>query len=178
MLDRTRFAGDWYPILHPRMRGDCLTVRLTNLDNNTMSINVFNRNTNLQILNLILTPHLNNHFTATFDGITALSTVLDTDYDSYAIMYSCIPMRGRNRYDVTLLSRTPTLPRDTLRTLVNRIRRMTGFRRFFLSRHTEDFCPSVAPVTPTPEPTPTPTPEPTPTPTPEPTPTPSPEPTI
>lgn len=160
-LDRSRFAGDWYPLATTHMSANCLLARFSNLEDNSLNTIIFDHMNNNELFNFNLTHYGNNHFTWDWDDRSTLASIIDTDYNTYAIIYSCTPRMRRNMYDVVLLSRTPTLPEETMRSLYEKIRELTGFRRFLMNRHTSDFCMAEPLPTPTPSAEPLPTPEPT-----------------
>jgi hypothetical protein len=166
-LDSTRLAGEWYALAGNSLNSNCLLIKFESLMSNQMRFTANNYKDNLDLFSLILTPYANttNTYSTYWNRRPALISILDTDYDNYSIIYTCAEKNRRNVYQVTILGRDPTMPDDMMRTLYDKVRKMTGVRRFMLASHSLDVCESpstIIPINPTPQPLPTPTPIPIP----------------
>jgi hypothetical protein len=141
-LNKTKFAGTWYPLMiSNKKKADCLLATFTNLDTNGMSLSIFNRRRNAEIFNFILRPYSNpNTFLIEWEIKSDLVTVLDTDYENYAILYKCKVKKNKTNHFAVIVARSKSLPEDMMKTLLDNVTRMTGITTMTVVRHSDDIC--------------------------------------
>ncbi len=67
-----------------------------------------------------------NSFTFSYLGIKNMLTVVETDYDNYAVVYTCTDMFFSKMYNVVILSRKDSLSEDKLKELMTMIKNKLG----------------------------------------------------
>ncbi|XP_076308696.1 apolipoprotein D-like [Tachypleus tridentatus] len=154
-FNATRFMGRWYEIRKSFQLLDfgvrCVMVEYRNLRNDTFSlihkgIGIFHEKkqskADLAVLNsetpakLLLKyetlPYYENYY------------ILDTDYDNYAITWSCLEVLPRTRFReiLTILARKPKISRD-LQNFLNNFVRKRRIRTVLLAEINQDNCPEL-----------------------------------
>jgi lipocalin len=141
-----QFLGTWYPLLKTDSLPifstcDYITFSMPN-NSTTLTGEIKNRQTGQTSFKLDLAKSNNsNSFTFSYIVKNMLS-VVDTDYKSYAILYTCTDLVFDILHNAMILSRTENLPQETLDKLKNIIKeKFGGEAKVNISQRT-DKCPA------------------------------------
>jgi lipocalin len=125
-----QFVGTWYPLMKTEslpIFSTCESINFS-LPSNSSAITgeIKNRKTGKTDFKLDLAKSQNsNSFTFSYIVNNVLS-VIDTDYKSWAIVYTCTNMIFYKMYNAVILSRTDSLPQETLNKLKTIIKDKLG----------------------------------------------------
>jgi hypothetical protein len=129
---KEKFFGRWYPIVVSKnfpLKPDCFAVDINDLSRDQIMGASFDRKQNRTLTTHVMTSKTANSFVVKKGNIQGLISILDTDYNSYAVVYACVEQLYR-RYVVAILSRNETLPEDKLKNLTNFVREKTGIKNY------------------------------------------------
>ncbi|XP_050735599.1 apolipoprotein D-like isoform X1 [Eriocheir sinensis] len=128
-LDVDKFLGLWYVIQQTDTTSSCLTMNYTRVSPTQLRAA---KSRQLLVLDSLSIEHTNSYTAKLdipdFDNAGAMRvkwplnlagkadyTVLDTDYDTYAVVYECQKVASfLHRKSTAILSRTPTLSQDII----------------------------------------------------------------
>jgi hypothetical protein len=146
-LDRNRFSGDWYPLSFSSdyytdmIDPNCWTLNFKNLNETHVEMSAFNRKDISNKVYSFTLPALNNNtFYGESQGIQGSVSVIDTDYENYAVFYKCIVSQGKNFYSVAILGRNTSLPEEMIKNIENYITSTTGFTKFMRAEQSDMIC--------------------------------------
>jgi apolipoprotein D and lipocalin family protein len=135
-LDLSRYTGVWYEqvnskafVIDANLR--CVTAEYTANDDGTVKVDnkgaqgsrtgAVTDAVGTATVKDLATCDLGVKFSA-LQPVDAPYQIWDTDYDTYAIVLSCIPvLNALGQSDIWILSRTPTLPQSTLDGLLQKL---------------------------------------------------------
>jgi hypothetical protein len=66
----------------------------------------------------------------TFYVTNGLVSIINTDYENYAVIYGCFDIWGKNIYSAAILARNKSLPKETIKSLQEYITKVTGLKTF------------------------------------------------
>ena len=141
------FTGVWYPISKSSnlpVFTNCDKITFTK-SNGQLTGEIANRkkrnsNDNLS-LNLSNTANLNS-FSFSYIGIKNVLTVIDTDYQNWAILYACTDLFFSKMYNVVVMSRSISLPQAKLDELNEIIKTKIDVKSNKIILQGADTCPS------------------------------------
>jgi len=135
-LDLARYAGRWYEQVNSKSFTiddslQCVTADYSANSDGTVKVhNVGAKNAPTGVLSLadgtakiadLKSCALSVKFSA-FQPVGAPYQIFDTDYDSYAVIVSCVPVvNALGLSDIWILSRTPKMPTDLLNSLLKKL---------------------------------------------------------
>jgi hypothetical protein len=141
-LKKEKFSGTWFPVVVSKnipLKSDCYSVEVNTVTNDKMLIGIHNRRRGRNETTYVLNAKTENSFEVKHNTINSLVTVLDTDYNTYAILYACTDVLMK-RYFVAILSRETTLPDAKIKNLTNYIRNMTRIKNFKNVKQGNETC--------------------------------------
>jgi hypothetical protein len=131
-LKKEKFFGRWYPLVVSKnipLKPDCFAVEVNDLARDQIMGATFNRKQNRTETTHVMTLKTGNSFVFKRGNTNTLVSVLDTDYNSYAVVYACVEQLFR-KYFVAILSRSDSLPEDKLKNLTNFVKEKTGIKNY------------------------------------------------
>jgi hypothetical protein len=131
-LDLRLFMGSWYPIVtNTKKKIDCFKLHLKMTDSNQVQAYVNDTRMRTSGYSAQLFPSKSkNTFIVNTGFLKGIVTILDTDYDSYAIILSCSEFLMTKKHYVAILSRKDKLSPELILKLKAFIEAKVGIKKF------------------------------------------------
>eukprot|EP01080_Neovahlkampfia_damariscottae_P001715 gene1715-484_t len=141
-LDLQKFSGNWYEVgISPFAKYvfqpgcHCVASKYSktnepNLLDTVSRCNLMKKDgVVMKLPGTLLQPFQKNRgklLTSFFPGVYFPYWVLDTDYESYAVVWSCFQLGMSSKRNVWIISRTPTIDKTAYDKIIKKIKEKTG----------------------------------------------------
>jgi hypothetical protein len=125
------FMGSWIPLMKSQeipFFSACDQMKFAKIDGSLKAEVTSRKNQNASpSINLKLSETKNkNSYSFTYLGINNILTIIDTDYSTFAVLYTCTDIFFTNMYNIVILSKNDKLPDAKLKEIKENIQKTTG----------------------------------------------------